>query len=273
MKRALSLAALTLLAVSFIAWTSRSNAQAVYGSILGTVTDPHGAAVVGGNVTVTDQNKGTTETTTTNDSGNYSVTHLIPDPYSVKIEAQGFKAAEQKGIIVAADNGSRVDVQLQLGSTAEAVEVTARNGKFAQRWGENLDSHSAIDLNWQAVYRYERPVFLPKGTTISMHYVYDNSQENALNPNHTPERVRGGNRARDEMAHLWLQVLPRNFDSKDGDPRMLLQEALARHDIERSWGLRGTLQSSGCTGVTRQAGRSDWPLQSGIEVASRRMRP
>jgi Tfp pilus assembly protein PilF len=87
------------------------------------------------------------------------------------------------------------------------------------------------DLNWQGVYRYAEPTFLPKGTTVHMRYVYDNSADNALNPNHPPERVRGGNRSKDEMAHLWLQVLPRNFDSKAGDPRMQLQESLARHDI------------------------------------------
>src|SRR5581483_8714692 len=88
------------------------------------------------------------------------------------------------------------------------------------------------DLNWQAVYRYQEPVFLPKGTTVHMRYVYDNSENNPLNPNHPPQRVTGGNRARDEMAHLWLQVLPVNFDPKAGDPRMILQEALARHNIE-----------------------------------------
>lgn len=87
------------------------------------------------------------------------------------------------------------------------------------------------DMDWQAVFRYEKPVFLPKGTTVHMHYVYDNSEDNAMNPNHPPIRVRGGNRARDEMAHLWLQVLPVNFDAKAGDPRMLLQEAMARHNI------------------------------------------
>src|SRR5438477_244650 len=76
-------------------WSSRANAQAVYGSILGTVTDPQGAAVAAAKVTVTDQNKGTIQTTATNDSGNYTVTHLIPDTYSVKVEAQGFKTSEQ----------------------------------------------------------------------------------------------------------------------------------------------------------------------------------
>lgn len=90
------------------------------------------------------------------------------------------------------------------------------------------------DMDWQAVFRYEQPVFLPKGTTVHMHYVYDNSADNAMNPNHPPIRVRGGNRARDEMAHLWLQVLPVNFDANAGDPRMVLQEALERHNIRNN---------------------------------------
>src|SRR5882724_7815817 len=63
--------------------------QAVYGSIIGTVTDPQGGAVVGAKVTVTSVAKGNADTTTTNESGNYSVTHLIPDAYRVRIEAPG----------------------------------------------------------------------------------------------------------------------------------------------------------------------------------------
>jgi tetratricopeptide (TPR) repeat protein len=111
------------------------------------------------------------------------------------------------------------------------------------------------DLNWQAVYRYAEPVLLPKGTTVRMRYVYDNSASNPLNPNHPPQRVRGGNRARDEMAHLWLQVLPVNFDGNAGDPRILLQEALARHNIENDpadfeshYNLGAVLQSKGKVG-------------------------
>ena len=90
------------------------------------------------------------------------------------------------------------------------------------------------NLNWQAVYRYQKPLRLPKGTTVSLRYVYDNSAENPMNPNHPPVRVKGGNRSTDEMCHLWLQVLPVNFDAKQGDPRMLLQEALARHNVEKN---------------------------------------
>jgi tetratricopeptide (TPR) repeat protein len=90
------------------------------------------------------------------------------------------------------------------------------------------------DLNWQAVYRYEKPVPLPKGTTILMRYVYDNSSDNVANPNNPPRRVVAGNRSSDEMAHLWLQVLPRTSKDSKLDPRMLIQEAMARHNIEKN---------------------------------------
>ena len=86
------------------------------------------------------------------------------------------------------------------------------------------------DLKWQGVFRYAEPVKLPKGTRITMDYVYDNSEENIANPSTPPKRVTAGNRATDEMSHLWLQVLPQ--DSNQGAPRTLLMEALARRTLE-----------------------------------------
>lgn len=106
-------------------WVPSAIAQAVYGSILGTVTDPSGAAVNGAKVTVTSQSKNVSTETTTNESGNYSVTHLIPDVYSVRVEGTGFKTLQYKDIQVSADTGSRVDGQFQVGSASEQVEVTA----------------------------------------------------------------------------------------------------------------------------------------------------
>ena len=85
------------------------------------------------------------------------------------------------------------------------------------------------DLNWQAVFHYARPVGLPKGTVVSMRYVYDNSADNLDNPHQPPQRVVGGNRAIDEMSHLWLQVLPRG----PGDQRAVLQEALMRTRLHK----------------------------------------
>lgn len=85
------------------------------------------------------------------------------------------------------------------------------------------------DLNWQGVYRFKQPVFLPKGTVVSMRYHYDNSPANVRNPNNPPKQVKGGNQTTDEMGHLWLQVLP----AGEGDQRAVLQEALARQRLEK----------------------------------------
>ena len=102
-----------------------SPGQAVYGSIIGTVTDPQGGAVVGAKVTVTSIAKGNADETTTNESGNYSVTHLIPDVYRIRIEATGFKATEIANIQVSADTSARVDASMQVGEVTQSVEVTS----------------------------------------------------------------------------------------------------------------------------------------------------
>src|SRR5215470_9889794 len=72
-----------------VALSVSSRAQAVYGSVFGTVTDPKGARVVGAVVIVTDLTRNVTTTSKTNESGNYTVTRLIPGKYSVKVERQG----------------------------------------------------------------------------------------------------------------------------------------------------------------------------------------
>jgi Tfp pilus assembly protein PilF len=82
---------------------------------------------------------------------------------------------------------------------------------------------------WEAVYYYRAPVFLPKGTVVSMRYHYDNSAANVRNPNQPPRRVQAGNKATDEMAELWLELLPRGT----GDRRRELEEAVIRHRLDK----------------------------------------
>lgn len=130
----------------------------------------------------------------------------------------------------------------ELRASATLPDGTSRTLIFVPRW----------DLNWQAVFYYAAPVFLPKGTVISMQYVYDNSEANPSNPFHPPQRVLGGNRTTDEMAHLWLQVLPRGTPEQQEEARRSLQESLSRHDIARNpddfaaqYNLAAMLQSRG----------------------------
>ena len=126
MAKQLSIAAMLTICICLVTLTAQPMwGQAVYGSIIGTVTDPQGAAVANAKVTVLNERKGTTDTTTTNESGNYSVTHLVADTYTVRAEASGFKVSEQKGVIVNVDASASVPLQFQVGGTAETVEVTA----------------------------------------------------------------------------------------------------------------------------------------------------
>jgi tetratricopeptide (TPR) repeat protein/mono/diheme cytochrome c family protein len=63
------------------------------------------------------------------------------------------------------------------------------------------------DFRWQQVYRFVDPVKLPKGTTIAMQYLYDNSADNPRNVTRPPQHVVWGQRSADEMGDLWFQVL------------------------------------------------------------------
>jgi Flp pilus assembly protein TadD len=87
------------------------------------------------------------------------------------------------------------------------------------------------DLNWQSVYKYRKPVSLPKGTMIEMRITFDNSSSNPRNPTNPPKRVRAGARSEDEMGHIWLQVLPKK--ETQPDPRIDLQAAMMRRRLEK----------------------------------------
>src|SRR6266481_2410601 len=94
MKKQAILECVLVLCIALTFGANTSLGQAVYGSIFGTVTDPQGNAIAGAKVTVTSLTKSFTFETTTNESGNYSVTHLIPDTYKIHVEGQGFKAVD-----------------------------------------------------------------------------------------------------------------------------------------------------------------------------------
>src|SRR5216684_2256648 len=125
MAKQLPIAAMLTICICLVTLTAQPVwGQAVYGSIIGTVTDPQGAAVANAKVTVLNERKGTTDTTTSNESGNYSVGHLIAGTYTVRAEASGFKVSQQKGVIVNVDANASVPLQFQVGGTSETVEVT-----------------------------------------------------------------------------------------------------------------------------------------------------
>ena len=153
---------LSLIACAFLVLASNWGfSQAVFGNIVGTVTDPQGAAVPNVTVTVTSQTKNTSVTTTTNDSGNFSVTHLIPDVYKVKFESSGFKTFEQGDVPVSADGTYRVDTQLQVGSATETLEIT---GEPPQLQTDKSD----IALQFNSTYVQNLPNFNRNFTNLEL---------------------------------------------------------------------------------------------------------
>src|ERR1700756_4046233 len=97
--------------------------QAAYGTIIGTVTDPSGAGVPVAKITVTDKEKGVFQSTTSNDSGYYTVGNLTPGDYKVSVEAKGFKTVVQENLQVIVGSSTTVNVTLEVGSLGQTITV------------------------------------------------------------------------------------------------------------------------------------------------------
>ena len=94
------------------------------------------------------------------------------------------------------------------------------------------------DFNWQGDYQYVAPIALPVGTRLVMEYYYDNSTNNARNPNQPPRAVVYGSQSSDEMAELWLQVVMKTQEefvalNRALQPRFLRDQILASQALLR----------------------------------------
>ncbi|MBA3296674.1 MAG: carboxypeptidase regulatory-like domain-containing protein, partial [Acidobacteria bacterium] len=100
-----------------------ADAQVLYGSIVGNVTDAQGAQVPAASVTITNNATNFSAETVTNSEGGYSVPNVLPGSYDVKVSLQGFREFVKTGVPVSAGQISRVDVKLDIGAMTEVVTV------------------------------------------------------------------------------------------------------------------------------------------------------
>jgi Carboxypeptidase regulatory-like domain len=120
-----SCAAILILVLCALAFhPAPANAQAVYGSIGGRVTDPSGALLPGVTVTITSLSRQTTDTVVSTDSGLFVKERLLPGPYKVEAELSGFKTAVVQRVEVGVDSQTPVEFVLEVGQVTEAVTVT-----------------------------------------------------------------------------------------------------------------------------------------------------
>ncbi|HYK91844.1 MAG TPA: carboxypeptidase-like regulatory domain-containing protein, partial [Acidobacteriota bacterium] len=99
-------------------------AQEVSAGITGTITDPSGAAIPGATVTAKDMNRGTEWPTQTNAEGIYAFPRIPVGTYELRVEMKGFKTSVRSNIVLELNQRARIDVQMEIGGTAESIEVT-----------------------------------------------------------------------------------------------------------------------------------------------------
>jgi hypothetical protein len=102
-----------------------ASAQALYGSVTGTVKDTSGATVPGATVSILNTQTALERTTVTNETGTYNFTNVVPGTYLVKVSLQGFKEFQQTDVPVTLGQVSRVDMALELGALTETVTVAS----------------------------------------------------------------------------------------------------------------------------------------------------
>jgi hypothetical protein len=100
-------------------------AQVLYGSVTGTVSDQSGAAVPKAHVTLTNRATGVARETDADENGHYLITDVSPGSYDLKATASGFKPLTQTNLTVMANTVTNADAGLQIGALSEQVTVEA----------------------------------------------------------------------------------------------------------------------------------------------------
>jgi Carboxypeptidase regulatory-like domain/TonB dependent receptor len=114
---------LLFLTFTLLLFSASALAQSTAGRILGTVTDQSGAAVAGATVVVTDVQRGSSRTLTTDDAGAYAAPDLQPGTYKIHVEAKGFKSVERPNVTIEVATDVRADFALQPGQVTETVTI------------------------------------------------------------------------------------------------------------------------------------------------------
>jgi hypothetical protein len=139
-----AIALLAMLLASASLW-----AQQDRGTFTGEVRDATGAVIPNVRVTVTNVNTNASYETRTGQAGQYTVPNLPIGDYRIRFEADGFKATIREGLTLNVAQVARIDANMQIGSAAESIEVTAEAPLLQTETpevGTSLDNRTVIDL-------------------------------------------------------------------------------------------------------------------------------
>jgi carboxypeptidase family protein/TonB-dependent receptor-like protein len=146
-----------------------AHSQSIFGTILGTVTDPSGAVVPNAVITVTNEGENISREVRSDAQGNYRAENMKAGIYTVSAKAGGFKDLAFTDIRLDARQTVRTDIKLTMGSTEEKVTVEA-NAELVNTESQTIAANigSTEVLNLPANYRgagstsvYNLLAFLP----------------------------------------------------------------------------------------------------------------
>src|SRR5262245_18151489 len=150
---------------------SLANAQVLYGSLVGAVTDQNGAVVAGATVTIIDKNTGLSRETASREDGDYSITNILPGAYELKVTKQGFSSFSKTEMVITANNVTRADVQMKIGNVADVVSVTADATALQTETATVKSELSGKEINTLPIARfrnYQSLLNLVPGTTPAL---------------------------------------------------------------------------------------------------------
>jgi hypothetical protein len=123
--------------------------QEARGTLLGRVSDPTNAVIVGAKVEATNIETGVRYTSTTNGSGDYLLPFLIPGAYTITVETRGFRTYTRTGIAVRESERIAIDVTMQVGEASQSVEVGTETpilDTSTASIGQVMESRAILDL-------------------------------------------------------------------------------------------------------------------------------
>lgn len=148
-------------------------------SLVGTVTDPSGAAVVGARISVKNERTGVVRTATTDEKGRYSISPLAIGRYTLAAEASGFRTTQVNDIYLTIGLVGHVDVNLQIGQVTEQVTVSDTSPLLQAEQaslGQSVESKKIVDLPLNGRDFVQLVALTPGATTAGSSYESGNSQ-------------------------------------------------------------------------------------------------
>ena len=201
---------LALVAGASLVMPAIAGAQALYGSLTGSVTDNSGAAIPGVTITATNEGTGLTLDTVTDAEGLYTIRNVLPGSYQLTASLQGFKTFTQTAIPLTAGNILRVNAVLEIGALTESITVTTEAALLKTDKADvsvELQPKAITDMPLNQYRNYQALMNLVPGATPG---AFQNSTGstpqrslrtfvNGTNPNNNSTRIDGA-----ASINIWL---------------------------------------------------------------------